>query len=90
MNAIISAFRRQADLSTCSLYVNQSPCPECAKLIAQSGIKHVVYGEKYKKETAFHPHLGYLPDIKIKYEKTTHVLCIWKAFVTEMIFKCGQ
>ena len=31
-----------------TLYVTASPCIECAKLIIQSGIKRVVYGEKYR------------------------------------------
>lgn len=30
------------------LYVTLSPCLECAKLIIQSGIKRVVYGEVYR------------------------------------------
>ena len=30
------------------LYITASPCIECAKLIIQSGIKRVVYGEKYR------------------------------------------
>ena len=31
-----------------TMYVTASPCIECAKLIIQSGIKRVVYGEKYR------------------------------------------
>ena len=31
-------------------YVTASPCIECAKLIIQSGIKRVVYSEKYRLE----------------------------------------
>lgn len=31
-----------------TLYVTTSPCLECAKLIIQSGIKRVVYSEKYR------------------------------------------
>ena len=31
-----------------TLYVTTSPCLECAKLIIQSGIKRVVYCEKYR------------------------------------------
>ena len=33
-----------------TLYVTASPCIECSKLIIQSGIKRVVYGEKYRLE----------------------------------------
>jgi len=48
MNAI--AFAAKAGISTdgCDLYVTLSPCPDCSKLIAQSGIKRVFYKEKYK------------------------------------------
>ncbi len=31
-----------------TLYVTASPCMECAKLIIQSGIRRVVYAEKYR------------------------------------------
>lgn len=31
-----------------TLYVTTSPCLECSKLIIQSGIKRVVYSEKYR------------------------------------------
>lgn len=33
-----------------TIYVTSSPCIECAKLIIQSGIKRVVYSEKYRVE----------------------------------------
>lgn len=33
-----------------TLYVTASPCIECAKLIIQSGVKRVVYSEKYRLE----------------------------------------
>ncbi|MCD7929874.1 MAG: dCMP deaminase family protein [Tannerellaceae bacterium] len=32
------------------IYVTSAPCIECAKLIIQSGIKRVVYSEKYRTE----------------------------------------
>jgi dCMP deaminase len=31
-----------------SLYITLSPCKQCAKLIAQSGIEEVIYDEKYR------------------------------------------
>jgi len=31
-----------------TIYITTSPCKQCAKLIAQSGIKTVVYAEEYK------------------------------------------
>ena len=33
-----------------TIYVTTSPCIECAKLIIQSGIKRVVFSEKYRVE----------------------------------------
>ena len=33
-----------------TIYVTSAPCIECAKLIIQSGIKRVVYSEKYRVE----------------------------------------
>ena len=32
------------------MYVTLSPCPECAKRIANSGIKNIIYFAPYKKE----------------------------------------
>ena len=31
-----------------TLYVTDSPCIECAKLIIQAGIRRVVYGKQYR------------------------------------------
>ena len=42
MNAIVSANRRQADLTQCSIYCTLTPCDdadECDKLILLSGMK---------------------------------------------------
>lgn len=33
-----------------TMYITASPCIECAKLIIQSGIRRVVYSEKYRLE----------------------------------------
>jgi len=40
-NALINSTK--ADLAGCSVYVTLAPCNECAKLIAQKGIKKVYY-----------------------------------------------
>ena len=47
-NAISKLARTHNNSDEASLYVTASPCIECAKLIIQSGIKRVVYGEKYR------------------------------------------
>ena len=65
LNAIISAFRREADLTSCTLYVTHSPCGDCSKLIAQSGIKNVVHAKYYKEGKDLHQQLGQLPDMNI-------------------------
>jgi len=47
-NAISKVARSHNSSDNATLYVTASPCMECAKLIVQSGIKRVVYGEKYR------------------------------------------
>ena len=47
-NAITKLARSHNNSDNATLYVTASPCIECAKLIIQSGIKRVVYGEKYR------------------------------------------
>ena len=47
-NAITKIARSHNSSDGATLYVTASPCMECAKLIIQSGIKRVVYGENYR------------------------------------------
>ena len=47
-NAITKIARSNNNSEGATLYVTASPCIECAKLIIQSGIRRVVYGEKYR------------------------------------------
>jgi dCMP deaminase len=47
-NAITKIARSHNSSDGATLYVTASPCMECAKLIIQSGIRRVVYGEKYR------------------------------------------
>ena len=47
-NAITKLARSHNNSDGATLYVTASPCIECAKLIIQSGIKRVVYGETYR------------------------------------------
>lgn len=47
-NAITKVARSHNSSDGATLYVTASPCMECSKLIIQSGIKRVVYGEKYR------------------------------------------
>jgi dCMP deaminase len=47
-NAISKIAKSNNSSEGSTLYVTASPCLECAKLIIQSGIKRVVYGEMYR------------------------------------------
>jgi len=47
-NAITKVARSHNSSDNATLYVTASPCIECAKLIIQSGIKRVVFGEQYR------------------------------------------
>ena len=47
-NAITKVARSNNSSAGATLYVTASPCIECAKLIIQSGIVRVVYGEEYR------------------------------------------
>ena len=47
-NAITKLARSSNNSEGSTLYVTASPCIECSKLIIQSGIKRVVYAEKYR------------------------------------------
>ena len=47
-NAITKLARSHNNSYGATLYVTASPCIECSKLIIQSGIKRIVYGEKYR------------------------------------------
>ncbi len=49
-NAITKIARMNNSSEGATMYVTASPCIECAKLIIQSGIKRVVYSEKYRLE----------------------------------------
>lgn len=46
-NAITKVARSNNSSNGATLYVTAAPCIECSKLIIQSGIKRVVYGEPY-------------------------------------------
>ena len=47
-NAITKLARSSNNSEGSTLYVTASPCIDCSKLIIQSGIKRVVYAEKYR------------------------------------------
>ena len=47
-NAITKIARSGNNSENSTLYVTDSPCIECSKLIIQAGIKCVVYGREYR------------------------------------------
>lgn len=47
-NAITKLARSSNNSDGATLYVTDSPCIECSKLIIQSGIKRVVYAKEYR------------------------------------------
>ena len=47
-NAILKVAGSTQSCKNATLYITLSPCKECSKLIHQSGIKRVVYANKYK------------------------------------------
>jgi dCMP deaminase len=47
-NAITKVAKSNNSSDGATLYVTTSPCMECSKLIIQSGIKRVVFIEKYR------------------------------------------
>ena len=49
-NAIVQAARNGVSIGDADIYVTASPCYNCFKLIANSGIKRIFYGELYRDE----------------------------------------
>lgn len=49
LNAILYAARKGTSIEGATMYVTLSPCPDCAKAIAQSGISRLAYCETYDK-----------------------------------------
>ena len=52
-NAIVQAARAGMRLEGAQIYVTASPCFSCFKLIANAGIKRIVFGEFYRDERIF-------------------------------------
>ena len=50
-NLIAYAAKKGLSIEGATLYITLSPCSECAKLIAQAGIRTVIYEEKYRTTT---------------------------------------
>src|SRR6187401_3138935 len=49
-NAIVQAARNGVRIDAADIYVTASPCFGCFKLIANAGLRRIVYGEFYREE----------------------------------------
>jgi len=52
-NAIIQAAKNGVAIDGSSIYTTASPCWPCFKLVANSGVKRIVFGEFYRDERIF-------------------------------------
>jgi len=52
-NAIIQAAKNGVCVDKADIYTTASPCWDCFKLIANSGIKRIYYGEFYREKRIF-------------------------------------
>ena len=67
LNAILNSIQ---DLHGCTLYVSLFPCNECAKIIIQSGIKHIIYlSDKYADSENNIASRRLFDECGVKYEK---------------------
>lgn len=66
-NAISKCARFGNSCDGATLYITYSPCRECSKMIAQSGIKRVVYIEEYRDISG----LLFLRELGITIDKIT-------------------
>ena len=72
-NAIIQAARNGVNINGAELYTTASPCWNCFKLIANSGIRRIYYGEFYHDEKSLKLASGAgieLTDLRPKMEAT--------------------
>ena len=52
-NAIIQAARHGTSIAGAGIYISASPCWSCFKMVANAGIRRVVFGEFYRDERIF-------------------------------------
>lgn len=70
-NAILNS---TSNLKGATLYVTLFPCNECAKLVIQSGIKHIVYMDnKYETEDSSVASRKMLDASGVTYEPSKHI-----------------
>lgn len=52
-NALMQAARNGVRIENASIYVTASPCFSCFKLLANAGIRRIVFGEFYRDQRIF-------------------------------------
>ena len=52
-NALVQAARNGVRVEQASMYVTASPCFNCFKLIANAGVRRIIFGEFYRDERIF-------------------------------------
>jgi dCMP deaminase len=52
-NAVIQAARNGVRIEGAGIYVTASPCWQCFKMIANAGLKRIVFGEFYRDQRIF-------------------------------------
>lgn len=70
MNAILNFRGNKKDFESAKIYVDLFPCNECAKIIIQAGIKHIIYlSDKYATSENNIASRRLLDECGVKYEK---------------------
>ena len=72
-NAIMFCAKNGISTEGCDLFVTTSPCSTCAKLIAQAGIKKVIYLDEYKDTDG----LDLLREVGVEVQKYKGLLFKW-------------
>jgi dCMP deaminase len=52
-NAVVQAAKNGVTIDGASIYVTASPCWNCFKIIANAGLRRIVYGQFYRDERIF-------------------------------------
>ena len=64
-NIITFSAKNGISTENCTLYITHSPCKQCSKLIAQSGITRVVYESEYRDRDG----IEFLKDVGVEVER---------------------
>jgi dCMP deaminase len=73
-NAICKLARQGNSGQDASMFITIAPCVECAKLIIQTGIKNVYYGQQYRDNTGLNLlHTTGIEAWEVPYEKTVQL-----------------